>query len=82
MEDQVKFIPPTNSTNGHYEVSRKFKPSFEKFPTGYKTAKQSQIAINKRMSTRPNSAAELDYRAAADYLNKNSEWVSLEQLKV
>ena len=34
------------------------------------------------MSTRPNSALELDYRAAADYLNKNSEWISPEQLKI
>ena len=34
------------------------------------------------MSTRPNSALELDYRAATDYLNKNSEWISPEQLKI
>ena len=82
LADQVKFIPPKNNINGHYEVSRKFKPSFKQFPTGYGTAEQSQIAINKRMSTRPNSALELDYRAAADYLNNNSEWISQNQLKV
>ena len=36
LEDQVKFIPPTNSTNGHYKVSRRFKPSFKRSPQATK----------------------------------------------
>ena len=76
LNDQVCFNSPTNNNNGHYQVTRRFKPDFEKFPTCYDTPEKSQITINKRMSIKPNSALELDNCAAADYLNQNSEWVT------
>ena len=38
LKYQVRFIPPTNNSNGHYQVTRRFKPNFEKYPTGYDTA--------------------------------------------